>query len=248
VSRAPLHIRWLGRVRHQDAHALQQGLFSESPDDHLLLLEHPSVYTLGVRGDLGHLLRPPAEVGAELVRTDRGGDVTYHGPGQLVGYPILTVPGRRGGGLADTAAYVASVEQLVIEVVTELGLADVGRVPGYPGVWVDPHGTVPRKVCAVGVRLSRGRSMHGFALNVDPDLSMFGHIVPCGITDMGVTSLAAEGIDASMREVVDLVAARAVERWGGAGADRADVVWRHTPDDLAPFSRQSCEPVEVLGG
>jgi lipoic acid synthetase len=241
----PLHVRWLGRVRHQDAHALQQGLFSESPDDHLLLLEHPPVYTLGVRGDLGHLLRPPAEVGAELVRTDRGGDVTYHGPGQLVGYPILTVPGRRGGGLADTAAYVASVEQLVIDVVTELGLADVGRVPGYPGVWVDPHGAVPRKVCAVGVRLSRGRSMHGFALNVDPDLSMFGHIVPCGITDKGVTSLAAEGIDVPMRQVVDLVAARAAERWGAAGADRADVVWRHTPDDLAPFSRQGLEPVDV---
>ncbi len=244
-SCSPLHVRWLGRVRYQDAHALQRGLFSESPDDHLLLLEHPPVYTLGVRGDLGHLLRPPGEVGAELVRTDRGGDVTYHGPGQLVGYPILTVPGRRGGGLADTAAYVASVEQLVIDVVTELGLADVGRVPGYPGVWVDPYGAVPRKVCAVGVRLSRGRSMHGFALNVDPDLSMFGHIVPCGIADKGVTSLYEEGIEVSMREVVDLVAAKAADRWGRGGTDRADVVWRHTPDDLAPFSRQRDELVDI---
>jgi lipoic acid synthetase len=234
---APLHIRWLGRVAYQDAHALQQGLFARRADDHLLLLEHPSVYTLGVRGDLGHLLRPPAEVGADLARTDRGGDVTYHGPGQLVGYPILTVPGRRGGGLADTVAYVTSVEQLVIDVLADLGLTDTGRLPGFPGVWVAPTSDTPRKVCAIGVRLSRGRSMHGFALNVDPDLEMFGHIVPCGIADKGVTSLRAEGVDATMREVVDAVAARAVERWGVHGWDRADVVWRHTPDDLSPFSR-----------
>src|SRR3546814_8342000 len=104
----PLHVRWLGRVSYVDAHALQRGLFTSSSDDHLLLLEHPHVYPLGVRGDLGHLLRPPAEVGAELVRTDRGGDVTYHGPGQLVGYPILTVPGRHGGGLTDPVAYACS--------------------------------------------------------------------------------------------------------------------------------------------
>jgi lipoic acid synthetase len=233
----PLHIRWLGRVAYRDAHALQTGLFASSPDDHLLLLEHPAVYTLGIRGDLGHLLRPPAEVGAELEHTDRGGDVTYHGPGQLVGYPILTVPGKRGGGLADTTAYVCSVEQLVMDVLDELGLTDVGRLPGFPGVWVAPHSDAPRKICAVGVKLSRGRSMHGFALNVDPDMAMFGHIVPCGIADKGVTSLGEEGIDVPMRAVVDVVARRAAERWGSAGHDRADVVWRHTPDDLSAFSR-----------
>jgi lipoic acid synthetase len=220
----PLHVRWLGRVRYQDAHALQHGLFAESPDDHLLLLEHPPVYTLGVRGDLGHLLRDPAEVGAELVPTDRGGDVTYHGPGQLVGYPILTVPSQRGGGVTDTVAYVRSVEQLILDVLGDLGLSDVGRLDDYPGVWVAPSSAAPRKICAIGVRLSRGRSMHGFALNVDPDMSMFGHIVPCGIADKAVTSLALEGIDVSMREVIDAVAARAVERWGAAGHDRADVV------------------------
>ena len=233
-----LHVRWLGRVRYQDAHALQLGLFAEADDDHLLLLEHPPVYTLGVRGDLGHFVRSPADVGAELVHTDRGGDVTYHGPGQLVGYPILTVPGRRGGGLADTTAYVGSVEQLVIDVLADLGLPDVGRLPGFPGVWVEPDGPSPRKICAVGVKLSRGRSMHGFALNVHPDLAMFGHIVPCGIADKGVTSLAAEGIDVTMQRVVDRVAARAGERWAPGRTDRADVVWRHVPEDLAPFSRQ----------
>jgi lipoic acid synthetase len=239
VAGRPLHVRWLGRVGYRDAHALQTGLFTESPDDHLLLLEHAPVYTLGVRGDLGNLLRPPAEVGAELVRTDRGGDVTYHGPGQLTGYPILTVPGRRGGGMADTAAYVASVEQLIIDVLADVGLPGAGRLREYPGVWVDPEGPDPRKICAIGVKINRGRSMHGFALNVDPDLAMFGHIVPCGIADKGVTSLRAEGLDVTMREVVDAVVARATERWGTGGGDRADVVWRHTPDDLAPFSRRT---------
>ena len=224
-------------MTYQDAHALQKGLFTSSPDDHLLLLEHPHVYTLGIRGDLGHLLRPPADVGAELERTDRGGDVTYHGPGQLVGYPILTVAGKRGGGLADTSSYVCSVEQLVLDVLRDLGLADVGRLPGFPGVWVAPASDAPRKICAVGVKLSRGRSMHGFALNVAPDMTMFGHIVPCGIADKDVTSLRDEGIDVTMREVVDAVVDRAADRWGGAGHDRADVVWRHTPGDLAPFSR-----------
>ncbi len=232
-----LRVRWLGRVAYRDAHALQTGLFEQSAEDHLLLLEHPHVYTLGVHADLRHVLVPPASVGADLVRTDRGGDVTYHGPGQLVGYPILTVPGRRGGGLADTRAYVCSVEQLVIDVLADLGLAGAGRLPGYPGVWVDADGERPRKICAIGVRLSRGRSMHGFALNVAPDLAMFDHIVPCGIEGKAVTSLAAEGIDAEMREVVDAVASRAAERWGEGGWEREDVVWRHTPSDLAPFSR-----------
>jgi len=232
-----LRIRWLGTVPYTDAHALQQGLHTESPDDHLLLLEHPHVYTLGVRADMEHVLVPPASVGAELVRADRGGDVTYHGPGQLVGYPILTVPGKRGGGMADTVAYVRSVEQLVIDALAELGLPDAGRLHDFPGVWVDPHGDRPRKIAAIGVKLTRGRSMHGFALNVDPDMSMFGHIVPCGIADKPVTSLAAEGVEASMQEVVDVVARLAAERWGGAGWDRADVVWREHHADLAPFSR-----------
>ena len=101
-----MHVRWLGRVRFQDAWALQHGLFDESDADHLLLLEHDPVYTLGVRADPSHVLVDPASVGAELVRTDRGGDVTYHGPGQLVGYPILHLPGKGGGDMADTVGYV----------------------------------------------------------------------------------------------------------------------------------------------
>src|SRR3954471_15307277 len=145
-----LRVRWLGRVRYRDALALQHGVFASSPDDHLLLLEHPHVYTLGVRADLANLLVPPADVGAELVRTDRGGDVTYHGPGQLVGYPILTLPGKRGGGMADTVVYVRSVEQLLIDTLADLGLDGAGRLEGYPGV-----GVGDRKMAAVGVNARR---------------------------------------------------------------------------------------------
>ena len=219
-----LRIRWLGRVSYRDAHACQQAMF-ERDGDYLLLLEHPHVFTLGVRGDEANILVDPAAVGAEVVDTDRGGDVTYHGPGQLVGYPVMTVPGKRGGGMADTVAYVRSVEQLVIEALGDLGLAGCGRLSDYPGVWVDPDSDNPRKIAAIGVRLSRTRSMHGFALNVDCDLDWFDRIVPCGIPDKAVTSLAAEGRRATMQQVVDAVAARAAARWGGGGVDRADVAW-----------------------
>ncbi|HEX2564189.1 MAG TPA: lipoyl synthase [Acidimicrobiales bacterium] len=236
-----LRVRWLGRVPYREAWALQRAMHSSSPDDHLLLLEHPHVYTLGKRADMRHVLVPPTEVGAELVRTDRGGDVTYHGPGQLVGYPIVSLPAKRGGdrhGMADTVAYVRSVEQLLIDALADVGLPDAGRLGEYPGVWVDPEGDNPRKVAAIGVRLTRGRSMHGFALNVAPDMRYWGYIVPCGIPDKQVTSLAAEGVDVDMRTVVDAVTARAVALWGkGAPVDRQDVVWRHTPADLSAFSR-----------
>jgi lipoic acid synthetase len=227
----PLRVRWLGRVAYDDALAFQSALWAGT-DDHLLLLEHPPVYTLGVRADPAHVLVDPASVGAGVVRANRGGDVTYHGPGQLVGYPVLSVPGRRGGGMADTVAFVRSVEQVVIDALADLGLDGAYGEERYPGVWVGG-----RKIAAVGVRLSRGRSMHGFALNVDPDLSMFEHIVPCGIADRGVTSLAAEGSRVDMRAVVDAVAARAAERWGAGGVERQDVAWRMAPEDLAPFSR-----------
>ena len=218
-----LRTRWLGRVGYRDAHALQRALFAApTDDDWLLLLEHPPVYTLGVRADPAHVLLPVAEV----VRTDRGGDITYHGPGQLVGYPIRSVD----LGPDAIPCYVHLVEQLVIDALADLGLPGAGRLAGYPGVWIED-----RKVCAVGVRVSRGRSMHGFALNIDPDMSMFGHIVPCGITDKAVTSMAAEGAAVTMKQVVDAVAARAAERWGPG--ERQDVAWNVRPGDLSAFTR-----------
>jgi lipoic acid synthetase len=237
-----LRPRWLGRVRYRDALALQHALFENSPDDHLLLLEHPHVYTLGVRADPANVLVAPDEVGAELVEADRGGDVTYHGPGQLVGYPILTVPGKRGGGMADTVAYVHSVEQLLIDVLADVGLPGAARLQGYPGVWIGD-----RKIAAIGVRLSRGRTMHGFALNVDPDLTYFEHIVPCGIRDKRVTSLAAEGVSVDMRTVVDALVTRAAAQWDGAGVERQDAVWREHRDEPLRLSRRLAEAGVVDG-
>ncbi|HEX4540276.1 MAG TPA: lipoyl synthase [Acidimicrobiales bacterium] len=230
-----LRARWLGRVRYRDAHALQRALFAGAADNYLLLLEHPHVYTLGVSARPDHVLVPPESVGAELVRADRGGDVTYHGPGQLVGYPIVSVPTVPGA----TRSYVCSVEQLVIDVLADLGLPGAGRLGGYPGVWVEPDGAAPRKIAAIGVRIGRGRSMHGFAFNVDPDLAMFEHIVPCGISDKAVTSLAAEGIHVAMSTVVDAVASRAARLWGDGAErlERQDVAWRVAPTDLSTFTK-----------
>ncbi len=231
-----LRVRWLGRVAYRDALVLQRGLHANrGGDDHLLLLEHPHVFTLGLRGSLDDVLVNPSFVGAEVARADRGGQVTYHGPGQLVGYPILSV----ANGPRAVPAHMASIEQVVIDALADLGLPGCGRVerPGHEGVWVDPDGAQPRKICAVGARITRGRSMHGFALNVEPDLSMFDHIVPCGLRDGAVTSLRAEGIDASMAAVVDAIVIRAAARWARSGVERQDVAWRVAPGDLAPFSR-----------
>jgi lipoic acid synthetase len=211
----------MGRVPYREAWAVQKAVSRRSREDYLLLLEHPPVYTLGVNGDIDHVLVDPASAGAEMVRVDRGGDVTYHGPGQLVGYPLLTVgPGPQHG-----PAHVRRVEQVIIDALVVLGLpaASIGRLPGFPGVWVglDRQGGAgtsgPRKICAIGVRISRGRTTHGFALNVDTDLSMFGHIVPCGLADMAVTSLAAEGYDVPMSEVTDAIIGSARAIWGMDG-------------------------------
>ena len=177
-----LRVRWLGRVPYAEADELQRALLERAADDYLLLLEHPHVYTLGKSADPAHVLVPPASVGADLVRTDRGGDVTYHGPGQLVGYPIVTLPEWRAGQ-RDVVAYVRRLEAVLISALGDLGV-EAERDDGYTGVWVGGE-----KIAAIGVRVSRGRTRHGFALNVNPDLSMFGHIVPCGIADRGVTSM-----------------------------------------------------------
>ena len=223
VASRHLAVRWLGRVGYDEAWALQRGLHAHSPRNHLLLLEHPHVVTMGPRAPAAHVLMDPTAAGAEVCRTDRGGDVTYHGPGQLVGYPILTLGGPRAGGLGAAAAYVESLEDLLIDVLADLGLPGAGRLERHRGVWLEPGGARPRKIAAIGVRVRRGRTLHGFALNVDPDLSWFGRIVPCGIREHPVTSLAAEGVAATMPQVVDAVVARATERWGTAGWDRADV-------------------------
>jgi len=208
-------------------------MFERGREQHLLLLEHPHVFTYGPRSDLDHNLRcDPADVGADFVAVSRGGDITYHGPGQLVGYPILAVSNKLGA-----AEHVRNVEQLVIDTLAAFGV-DAGRLADYPGVWVDSAGVNPRKICAIGVRLKNGRTMHGFALNIATELTyMREHIVACGIGDRPVTSLREEGVEASVHDVVDVLARLAGERWGSGDVERQDVAWRHRPDDLAPFSR-----------
>jgi lipoic acid synthetase len=226
----------LGRVPYCEALAVQTAMFEHGRGEHLLLLEHPHVFTVGRHADVASNLRcEPAAVGAELVAVKRGGDITYHGPGQLVGYPILNVANRLGA-----TAHVCNVEGLIIDALGELGVANAGRLAGFAGVWLDADGPAPRKICAIGVRLAHGRTMHGFALNVTTDMSYLReHIVPCGIADKAVTSLADEGIEATMREVVDVVARLAAERWTAGVIERQDVAWKHVADgtDLSAFSR-----------
>jgi lipoic acid synthetase len=220
-----LRLRWLGtRVAYRDAHALQRALWAagEPADDWLLLLEHPHVYTAGIRARTEHMLVDPSSVGAELLWVDRGGDITYHGPGQVVGYPVLSVP----SGHSATPRYIHEVEQLVIDTLATLGLPDAGRLEGYPGVWAGVEGPRPRKICAIGARHSRRRTMHGFAINVSTDLAMFDHIVPCGISDKEVTSLQAEGLKLGTAEVVEAIFAVAAQRWGkGRPVERQDAAW-----------------------
>jgi lipoyl(octanoyl) transferase len=200
----------LGTVDYQDAWILQRELadarVAGGPDT-LLLLEHPSVFTAG-RRTLPH--ERPVD-GTAVIDTDRGGKITWHGPGQLVGYPIV--------GLAeplDVVNFVRRLEESLIRVCAELGLETV-RVAGRSGVWVaaDERGPA-RKVGAIGVRVSRATTLHGFALNCDCDLSAFSAIVPCGIADAGVTSLTAElGRHVGVGDVIDRVTAAVCDALDG---------------------------------
>jgi lipoyl(octanoyl) transferase len=187
----PLDVRRLGRVPYRDALALQQALVEDRRagrvGDVLLLVEHPNVITLGTRSDSAraNVLAAPgrlAELGVELCETGRGGDVTYHGPGQLVAYPILDLKPDR----ADVYNYVRNLEQVMIAASRTFGV-EAGRIEGLTGAWVGGS-----KIGAIGVRISRWISSHGFAYNVNTDLEYFNLIVPCGIRDHGVTSLARE--------------------------------------------------------
>ena len=206
----PIDVRRLGTVDYQDAWILQRELadarVAGGPDT-LLLLEHPSVFTAG-RRTLPH--ERPVD-GTAVIDTDRGGKITWHGPGQLVGYPIV--------GLAeplDVVNFVRRLEESLIRVCAALGLETV-RVAGRSGVWVPADERSPaRKVGAIGVRVSRATTLHGFALNCDCDLSAFSAIVPCGIADAGVTSLTAElGRHVGVGDVIDRVTAAVCDALDG---------------------------------
>ena len=210
-SASRLRVRWLSRLPYGEAWDLQRAIWERRSggmidDDYLLLLEHPHVYTVGRRGDGSHLLIGPdrlSEVNAEYFRVDRGGDITYHGPGQLVGYPLVGVkPGR-------VTDHVRSLEQALILALSDLGVKSWSE-RGLTGVWTDRG-----KVAAIGVRVSRKVSMHGFALNLHPQMEYFGYINPCGITGRPVTSVSQiVGRRVSLEEAVEAFVPRFTEVFG----------------------------------
>jgi lipoyl(octanoyl) transferase len=216
---SPLRATWLARVDYLDGWRLQEavaGRVRAGADERLLLLEHAAVYTIGRRGTTDHLLAGFGELrraGTSVYRVDRGGDITYHGPGQLVGYPVM-----RLGETPDLVRYVRALEGALIEVVGSYGI--VGRTErGKTGVWVDlPGSGVPAKVAAIGVRVSRGVTTHGFALNVSTDLGAFERMVPCGFAH-AVASLERLGIAANVRDAAGRAAVALADRLG------RDLVW-----------------------
>ncbi len=215
-SGARFRIRWLGRVPYGEALDLQRAVWDgrstgRTSDDYLLLLEHPHTYTVGRNGDGSNLKIAKGEleaIGSELVFTDRGGDITYHGPGQLVGYPIVAVPSLPDGW--DAVGHLRRIEAMLISTLADLGITAWAE-GGFTGVWTDQG-----KVAAIGVKVSSGVSMHGFSINVTPDLGYFEHIVPCGIPNRSVTSLSEiTGQTVGMESVVEALIPRASEVFGG---------------------------------
>ncbi|MEX0594403.1 MAG: lipoyl(octanoyl) transferase LipB [Balneolaceae bacterium] len=190
------------RVRREEG-------YRSTARDVLLLVEHPHVFTLGKSGDASHLLRSDDELealGAQYVPIDRGGDITYHGPGQLVGYPILDLDRY----MTDIHKYLRSLEEVIIRVCADFGV-QAGRTEGLTGVWVGDQ-----KICAMGIRCSRWVTMHGFALNLNSDLTYFGHIVPCGIQDRGVANLSdLAGRSLERREVTERLLVHFAEVFNG---------------------------------
>jgi lipoyl(octanoyl) transferase len=201
VTTSTLQVLRRGLVDYREAwdeqRALHDDVVSGAQPDTILLLEHPSVFTAGKRTEP---LDRPLD-GTPVVDVDRGGKITWHGPGQLVGYPIVRLPDP-----IDVVAYVRRVEQLLIDVCAELGV-ETERVEGRSGAWVRADERGPdRKIAAIGIRVARGVTQHGFALNADCDLANYDRFVPCGIRDAGVTSLTAElGRDVTVAEVLPIV-------------------------------------------
>lgn len=202
ASGAPVHVRELGSIGYLEAWQLQREVATARADeagpDTLLLLEHPSVYTAGKRTQPDE--RP--DDGTPVVDVDRGGKITWHGPGQLVGYPIVKLADP-----VDVVQFVRRLEQALIAVCDDLGVV-TGRVEGRSGVWLAADDHRPeRKIAAIGIRVQRGVTMHGFEINCDADLSAFDRIIPCGIRDAGVTSLTLElGRTVGVAEVLPLAA------------------------------------------
>ncbi len=224
VTRPSLRVVDLGRISFSEGFELQQGIVKARQEgrtvDHLLLLEHHSVITLGRRGDLGHVRVSEEErerLGVELHHTNRGGDVTWHGPGQLVGYPVICLaPDRK-----DIVRYVRDLEQVIISTLNEFGVK-AGLIEGLTGVWVGDE-----KIAAIGVRVSRWVTSHGFAFNICNSLEPYNYIVPCGIRDRGVTTLSRViGREVGVQEASEVLAGH-FARIFGRETDES------SPDDVA---------------
>jgi lipoyl(octanoyl) transferase len=211
VSR-PIVATWLGRVAYLDGWRLQEAVATRvrgGGPDRVLLLEHDPVYTIGRRGTEANLIAPPSELrahGASVYRVDRGGDITYHGPGQLVGYPVISLADK-----TDLVAYVRALEAALIDALAASGV-EGRRIEGKTGVWVDARGR-PAKIAAIGVRVSRGVTTHGFALNVATDLDAFARMIPCGFVH-DVASLERLGVTVGLAEMGERVAAALASRLG----------------------------------
>jgi lipoyl(octanoyl) transferase len=192
----------LGLLDYSSAWKLQETLMEEvqaGGRNHLLTVEHPHVYTLGRNGNPANMLHKPEEAG--FIAVNRGGDITYHGPGQLVVYPVFHLP-RFG---VEIREFVHGLEEIVIRTISDYGLNGC-RIQKATGVWLEADTSAARKICAIGLRCSRSVTMHGFALNVNTNLAYFNHINPCGFTDKGVTSIEKEtGREINFEEVKQLV-------------------------------------------
>lgn len=192
---------------------VRNGLSVEPTKNYLLFCQHPHVYTLGKSGSKENLLLDEqglAQCNATYYEINRGGDITYHGPGQLVGYPIFDLDHF----FSDIHKYLRFLEEAVIQTVLEFGIV-AGRVEGLTGVWVDFDGENPRKICALGVKSSRWVTMHGIGFNVNSDLSYFSHIIPCGIQDKAVTSMEQElGKKLELAEVAEVLKVKLADLFG----------------------------------
>lgn len=193
--------------------AIRNGETTDQTANYLIFCEHPHVYTLGKSGSFAHLLLTEeklAQLNAKFYPINRGGDITYHGPGQLVGYPILDLDHF----FTDIHKYLRLLEEAVIETLMHYGI-ESGRVDGMTGVWLDGDKPTARKICAMGVKSSRWVTMHGIGFNINTDLSYFNHIVPCGIEDKAVTSLQQElGRPVDMNEVKTILLNNLAEQFG----------------------------------
>lgn len=233
-----LNVRWLGKVSIHDSSVLQQQLI-QSDKQYLLLLEHPNTYTLGSLAVEDDIFPDALNTDSEIVPVDRGGKVTFHGPGQLVGYPIISLP-EYSQGISDGAKYSNRLEEVIINVLSNFGIIAT-RKQGLPGIWVNDN-----KICAIGSKIINGRTKHGFALNIFTNLEMFNNIIPCGITDFGVTNLVDEietdlSNEELLKQSIEYIKNEFVKEFSFNEIDYASAAWRDVNWNLENIDQSEYE-------